>query len=506
MRWYMTFPFIALCFGLGVVTRAHGDSTSSAELPEVSRTVLALSELKFYGVGSKILYGTGFCLDMACRFVGTNYHVAVEAHPRKIKGKQVLATYLATGPNDEDATQNDAASRLVKPRKYNIGRDLAIYELREPIGGHQGLPYSLMELQAGDQVVIYGFPKNRGPKRELVAFPATFVRETSDSRLVLRIDDLGLHAGTSGGIVVKAGKIVGIFNAIGTEDEHIALAVKAQTLADFLAKAQPYLHAQLFPEDVQVSPLSADLYPPYIFPPVNGRRPLDPPDVTALRKKAQALADNIYNFVAVQSFTWGIENNVPQREARYEVRMIDGNQRFREYPDGKKLYDEVPLPTLNNVMAPGREWSLLPQLVGTQLDLKIHQAEDKSVGGETVKVFQWRADSEDNLCVFKSTMDFVFFSHSKTSSFSCYGEVWTDQDFNILRISDHFDLVGRWEGYESVVTYGWLTQGAKMLTSIPVTIVSQAILHGKVHWCRGQFTGYQMFSSKVKILAGSLDP
>lgn len=47
--------------------------------------------------------------------------------------------------------------------------------------------------------------------------------------------------------------------------------------------------------------------------------------------------------------------------------MIDGFQGFREYPNGKKLYEEVPLPILNDVMPSGGEWFQLPQMLGTQL-------------------------------------------------------------------------------------------------------------------------------------------
>jgi hypothetical protein len=41
---------------------------------------------------------TGLCLDPACRFIGTNYHVAMMARPRKIRGERVVQLYLATGP------------------------------------------------------------------------------------------------------------------------------------------------------------------------------------------------------------------------------------------------------------------------------------------------------------------------------------------------------------------------------------------------------------------------
>lgn len=48
------------------------------------------------------------------------------------------------------------------------------------------------------------------------------------------------------------------------------------------------------------------------------------------------------------------------------------------------------------------------------------------------------------------------FAVSRVSSMACYGEVWTDEDFNILRMSEHCEPPGNWKHYESVVTYGWL--------------------------------------------------
>lgn len=489
---------------------------SGSEAQDLSRTVFAISELKFDLLKSRVPglaigFETGFCVDADCRFVGTTYHGAVEARPRKIKGETVVRRYLATGPEDEDAKGN--VSLMGQALRFTPSRDLAVFELRRPLEKHFGITYNLVDLKKGDRVDIYAFPLEASkfskqfasPRRRLLKVGATFVSETADHTLAFRCDEEGLHPGASGGLVVKDGKVVGVLNGVGTEDRLAAFAVKAQALADFLSKIQPYLHAELFPEDTQISPISADLYPPYAFPPPagTGKRPVDPVDVVSLRRNAQVVADSIYNFIAVQSFAWGVNNKIPQREAQYEVRMIDGFQRFREYPSGKKLYEEVPLPTLNDVMAPGGEWFELPQMLGTQLNLRIHQAADASVNGRRVKVFQYRADPEDNLCVFKSILDFEFFSVSKTHSVSCFGEVWTDENLNLVRVSEHLDLSGRWKNWQAVVTYGWLEREGEPRRRIPVTIASQAELHGKVYWCRGQFTDYKEFGTRVKLLAGN---
>src|SRR5262249_6433850 len=117
---------------------AHRESMAepivrSSAPPVLSETVLPLTELKF-GMGVHADFGTGFCLDLECRFVGTNYHVAALAEPKKIKGQIVVRRYLATGADDEGATLNQVAS--MGRVKYRLDRDLAIFELRHPLRGH----------------------------------------------------------------------------------------------------------------------------------------------------------------------------------------------------------------------------------------------------------------------------------------------------------------------------------------------------------------------------------
>ncbi|HEY1471597.1 MAG TPA: hypothetical protein VGF61_21340 [Candidatus Acidoferrum sp.] len=129
-------------------------ASSSAVAPaqDFDKTVVPITELKLLGVGVEGEFGTGFCLDPACRFIATNYHVAMMARPRKIRGEKVIQLYLATGPEDEDATVNDGPS--TSPLKYTLSRDLAIFELRRPLPHHHGVPFSFDDLQVGQQVDI----------------------------------------------------------------------------------------------------------------------------------------------------------------------------------------------------------------------------------------------------------------------------------------------------------------------------------------------------------------
>lgn len=136
---------------------------------DLSKTVFPITQLKWIGPGTEANFATGFCLSDDCRFVGTNYHVAMMAELRKIKGDKVLHRYLATGPDDDGATINEVP--WTQPVKYNLGRDIAIYELRYPLAHYHGIPFNLDDLQPGEEVDIYPYPKeSMSATRSLVKF------------------------------------------------------------------------------------------------------------------------------------------------------------------------------------------------------------------------------------------------------------------------------------------------------------------------------------------------
>jgi len=472
-------------------------------------------------LGLDAAFGTGFCLDAKCRFIATNYHVAVTTRSDKIKREKIIQRYFATGPHDKGATANYVPNVGVLP--FAMKRDLAIFELRRPLPHHHGLTFSLDELQVGQEVDIYGYAKGMiNPIRKLARFPATFKAPTTSGLLAF---DYQLSAGkpihiqgASGGIVVdrKTEKIVGILS--GT-NETTAVAVPVQTLADFVSKVQPFLAQRIFPTTKEISPVSADLYPKFVPPPdhypkfvprrVDGlqHRSEEPYEVSVLRKKAQLLADSMRNFIAVQSFAWGSGNKEPAAQAEYEVRIIDGVQRFRRYPGGERELEEIPNPRVNGWVNPADEWSKVPNMVGTEFRLKVHQAADVVVNEQRMKVFQYHASAEDNLCPFAPVEDFGFFTRSKTVAVACYGEVWTDEDANVIRMSQHLELSDKlkayrgWEDCQVVLTYGWLRRENEPLRLVPLTIFIEARYKKHVYWCRGQFRDYQIFSSSAKILA-----
>src|SRR5216683_836634 len=284
-------PILIACSCLSPIAAAQKAFPSPSTIPpsstvehtqDFSEIVVPITSVKFtpsvkLGITGKpgpkldmdANFGTGFCMDAACRFIATNYHVAVTTRVHKIKGEKIFQRYLATGPQDEGATANALPNGDVLP--YAMKRDLAIFELRRSLPHHHGLTFSLDELEIGQKVDIYGYPAGiLNPIRKLTRFPATFKAPTTSGLLAfdyqLSTDKPIRIRGASGGIVVdrKTEKILGILS--GT-NETTAVAVPVQTLVDFVSKVQPFLAQRIFPTTKGVSPVSVDLYPKFEPPP-----------------------------------------------------------------------------------------------------------------------------------------------------------------------------------------------------------------------------------------------
>src|SRR5579871_2485529 len=510
-----------LCFALALclcfVLRAPGQDRvyranalvrpgMGAAAADFDQIVIPISEPKL-GLGIESKLGTGFCLDPNCRLIATNYHVAAIANPSKIDGQPVVDRFLATGPDDEGATVN--VGPTVGAIKYTLSRDLAILELRKPLAHHHGAAFSLDELQPGQQVEIYAYPKEANHlSRKLLRFTATYKGETTSGLLAFDYaPDNGakIQPGASGGVVVDAQshRIVGVLNGVDEENASTAVAVPAQSLADFVTKVEPFLATTLFPSRGTTPPEADDIYPEYVTPPAEGlqHRGDEPAAVKQLRERGQQLAEGMRNLIAVQRMAWGSGNKGAALQAAYEVRVIDGAQKFREYPDGKAELDEIPLPPLSHSIVPALEWSELPEMVGKQMHLKVRQAPDAVVNEKKLKVFQYSASIEDGACGFTYVNDHILFKSSNTVRTSCYGEVWADEDMNIVRMSEHYELPGERKVYHVVVTYGLLTRAGEAPRTIPMTIAAKTEDRNRVDWCRGQFTDYRIFGSQVKILA-----
>jgi len=291
-----------------------------------SKTVLPIHELKF--LSGK--FGTAVCLDVNCRYLLTNAHVAMRASPYAIHGDPVVQKILATGPEDEGAVpEPEEADGLT----YNPARDLAVYELVRPMKGFEGMPFSLEPLKEADEVEIVAFPGRAAGfgdfYRKLVTWQATYFAENFDGCLLFRYKTAAgggeIRPGSSGGIVVRNGSIVGILR--GASADLVAEAVPVSSLEEFLAKVNPYLHEQLFPHVAAVEPASLDAFPPWTDPPSTPgtleRRTPEREDVQRLRAKAQQLYDSM-KFLMVREFLSWSNGGPPRMEAAYDLRVRDG--------------------------------------------------------------------------------------------------------------------------------------------------------------------------------------
>lgn len=272
-----------------------------------------------------------------------------------------------------------------------------------------------------------------------------------------------------------------------------------------MEKVNPFLAQALFPLHEDASAERPDFYPRYEPERLGSlqRRPDELDDVSFLRHRAQALAEGMRDFIAVQTYTWGSgsSNHIGAADS-YEVQVRDGSQMFREYPDGKKW---LRMPTIPGGpvegVTPTDVWSTLPLYVGTKVDVKVREAAEADVDGHRIRIFQYSGSAEDEPCLTRAVLDYGLFSLHKDYTSPPYGEVWTDEDENIVRISLHCEKSGwGWGPGETIVTYGWLTKPGEAPRLVPVTILYQASRKKKLHWCRGEFVNYREFISRPRLL------
>lgn len=471
-----------------------------------SESVVPITSFVLRGPTLKGEFGTGFCLDRECRFIGTNYHVAATMQHLRIRGARIIARYLATGPNDEGAELNYSASGV--PLRYTACHDLAVFELNRPLSHYHGLQFSTGDLKVGHEVDIYAYPKGViDPFRSLQEFHGTFEGLTTTGLLAFDYvpnGNMRIRPGASGGIVVDAntGQVIGILRGLDANGRPTVVAVPVESLAEFLYKELPFLAEALFPIRAEVPEEQSDLYPKY-EPPANPsglqRRTAEPNDVTQLRERAEAVAESMRNFIAVQTFVWGKGNRRADAADAYEVQVRDGVQMYREYPNGKNWTRKSPDPGLATSISAGNVWSALPLFIGTHSGVKIHEAAGMEIEGRRARVFQYLASSEDNPCTVVHNFYFGLFSIQVPHTYGAYGEVWTDEHLNIIRMSLQCEKNGQHK-WEDVMNFGWLTRPGIEPQLVPVTVVSWAPSRNNGRWCRSQFVNYHEFVSQHRIL------
>jgi hypothetical protein len=58
---------------------------------------------------------------------------------------------------------------------------------------------------------------------------------------------------------------------------------------------------------------------------------------------------------------------------------------------------------------------------------------------------------------------------------------------------------GSWVNLRAIITFGWTeVNGRRSL--VPVTLAVEAQHKSHIYWCRGLFTDYQQFQTKVRFI------
>jgi len=63
---------------------------------------------------------------------------------------------------------------------------------------------------------------------------------------------------------------------------------------------------------------------------------------------------------------------------------------------------------------------------------------------EKIELMEGNDESIVRVSLFRSEMNYGFFTHSTSKFYDCHGEVCVDESGTILRISESFDLSGPW--------------------------------------------------------------
>jgi hypothetical protein len=485
--------------------------------------------------------GTAWCLTPDCDLMITNHHVLqFIGHKLAINGERVGASWSATGPNDQNAR---FVPSYTESYKYTQVRDLAILRMKKPMSrrGMHGVRIYAGELRGGEPVTIMSYPAGK-----LTVTTGHFDSMVEDG--ILKFDLASpLAAGCSGGLILnERDEAVGVLFAL-QPSRMSAYAVPIWSLADFIKKVQPQAYADLFLGEVfrpnihgrlllraetantemnldlgeeAASGLSPNfmaaaiggLNPIAVLPAMFLRsaitvpplpeehrstelqsRPKESVEVQTLRQRAQAMVEQMANFLSLQTLTLA-DNTVWQ----HQVRVIDGQQVFTK-PDGTNLM-ELPIPHLGVV--PGSEWRDLPQMVGSNLRLPLRYIGERTENKQKMKVFQFNATEEDGVCAIRIKRGAL--SRTWKGSVPCRGEVWTDADFNILRITEEMTLPQKtgMERCTTVVLYGWLHGADASNHLVPSAIWLQAQgRNGRTVESTANFSSYHLFRAKARIMA-----
>jgi hypothetical protein len=228
------------------------------------------------------------------------------------------------------------------------------------------------------------------------------------------------------------------------------------------------------------------------------------PNVQALRKKAEGMVERINDLIAVGSER-SVGGRSPEVAKQYQLRMLSGQQTFTM---GDKELKGLPCPIEGVDL--GTEWSDLPTMVGSNLKLRIQQVGDLVLPKwGSVIVFRYEGSPEDKVGQVRYC-DYGFFHTEKTISVAVRGEVWTDENLNILRITQELSSPPKmgWINEHVSILYGWLESPKGVRNLVPTNIFrrSEFTEDHQIYSTVCRITDYHRFAVSVVLGDGNPSP
>ena len=542
------------------LTGAEAKETSTTnELPKfnskeivvkiVSQNIDLKESLKHFGLA--LNFGTGYCFGQAkCDYILTNHHVADRAgSPLWINGVKVLRTYDATGPQDKDAVWTRSANgHLFKMAPV---RDIAIYRLDHPIKGKHGIPFFPGQLQDGENLEVYGHP--RGGK--LLMIETTFFGEGGDGLLYLKAkagNEVNVAPGISGSLVVNGrNQAVGLVQGISKNG--IVAVVPVWSLADFVKSVLPSKYTETLsgeeigklyrPGDATIVPIDFDSESEALAKEVGPEEGVSPrpvlsenclwngidrtldgvvgdfansdhrtripesESVRTLRKNAEVMLEQTDDLLAVGTSS-AFGGHDPEISIQYQLRMADGNEELIR--DGKKI--KRLFSSIDNGIGLEGGWSEFPRRIGSEVNLFIQQADDLVLPAwGMVKVFRYEGKTEDGVAQMEYDTYYLPGLHTtKVITVPIRGEVWTDENLNILRIHEELDAPPskKWIKVHSSILYGWLDmqEGVRKLVPTAIIVTGERTDNHQRYTTLTRITNYHQFTVSVRIGGPGHDP
>ena len=150
---------------------------------------------------------------------------------------------------------------------------------------------------------------------------------------------------------------------------------------------------------------------------------------------------------------------------------------------------------------PGDSWATLPETVSTKYSLPIRFAGDKKMDGLVIKILTYQAKEEDHACQVRTGRG--LFGRVWRGAVPCWGEVWTDEQFNILRIMQDSCPPTKYgiQRFHDAILYAWVQpDGSAEKWLVPArTILRVKMTDGRAYDTFAAYSNYHLFAATTKI-------